>query len=166
MTHPNLNTCDENLLNRYLDNDLDTAEKAQVEAHVANCRQCSRQLATLTTFSQDLCDRIRYATDSVDFVALEKQVLNTALRHHHPRGGRSRFVASLKYTIPAAITAGLLLFLAYSNQVLESPPAPSAIINSFTGSMSSVMILETPETRQTILWYNEDTELESEPNAV
>jgi hypothetical protein len=32
--------------------------------------------------------------------------------------------------------------------------------------MSSVMIFETPETRQTILWYNEDTDVESEPDAV
>jgi hypothetical protein len=44
--------------------------------------------------------------------------------------------------------------------------APSAIINSFTGSMSSVMIFETPETRQTILWYKEDADVESEHNAV
>ena len=166
MTDPYPNACDEGMLDRYLDGDVDAGEMAQMEAHVAGCRQCRRQVAALTAFSQNLRDRIHHVTDSVDFVALEKQVLNKALRQYRSRGGFSIFIASFKYTIPAAVTAGLLLFFTYSNYVLKAPPAPSAIINSFTGSMSSVMILETPETRQTILWYTEQTDVESEPNAV
>ncbi len=165
MTHPYADACDEIRLDRYLDGDLDAGEMAQMEAHVAGCRQCRRQLAALTTFSQNLRDRVHDATNSVDFVALEKQVLNKALRQYRSRGGLSRFIGSLKYTIPATVTAGLLLFFAYSNDVFKPPPLPSAIINSFTGSMSSVMIFETPETRQTILWYTEETDVESEPNA-
>ena len=166
MTHPYSNACDETLLDRYLDGDLDAGEKARLETHIEACRQCRSQVASLKAFSQDLRNRVQHVTDSVDFVALEKQVLNKALRQHRSRGGFSRFIASLKYTIPATVTAGLLLFFAYSNFVVKPPPVPSAIINSFTGSMSSVMIFETPETRQTILWYNEDTDVESEPNAV
>ena len=166
MTDPYPNACDESLLDRYLNGDLDAGEMAQMEAHVAGCRRCHRQVAALRAFSQNFRDRVHHVTDSVDFVALEKQVLNKVLRQYRSRGGFSRFIASLKYTIPAAVTAGLVLFFAYSNFVLQPPPAPSAIINSFTGSMSSVMIFETPETRQTILWYTEETDLESEPNAV
>ena len=166
MTHPDANTCDEMLLDRYLDDDLDAVEKAQMEAHVAGCRQCRRQVAALRTFSQELRDRVQHASDSVDFVGLEKQVLNKALRQHRSRGGFTRFIDSLKYTLPATAAAGLLLFFAYSNYVPKPPPVPSAIINSFTGSMSSVMIFETPETRQTIIWYTEETDVESEPNAV
>ncbi|MEE4111964.1 MAG: zf-HC2 domain-containing protein [Desulfobacteraceae bacterium] len=160
------NGCDENLLYRYLDGDLDAGETAQVAAHVAGCRQCHRQVAALAAFSQNLRDRVHHASESVDFVALEKQVLNTVLRQSRSRGGLSRFIASLKYIVPATVTAGLVLFFTFSNEVLQPPPAPSAIINSFTGSMSSVMIFETPETRQTILWYTEETDVESEPNAV
>ena len=166
MTHPYADACDEFRLDRYLDKDLDVGEMAQMEAHIADCRQCRRQLAALTAFSQSLRDRIHDAANSVDFVALEKQVLTQALRQYRSRGGFSRFIASLKYTIPATVTAGLLLFLAYSSYVLKPPPVPSAIINSFTGSMSSVMIFETPVTRQTILWYTEEADVESEPNAV
>jgi len=166
MTHPYADACDEIRLDRYLDGDLDAGEMAQMEAHIAGCLQCRRQLAALTAFSHNLRDRVHDAANSVDFVALEKQVLNKALRQYRSRGGLSRFIASLKYTIPATVTAGLMLFFAYSNYVLKPPPLPSAIINSFTGSMSSVMIFETPETRQTILWYTEETDVESEPNAV
>jgi len=166
MNQPYLNACDEILLDRYLDGDLEAGEMAQIEAHISGCLECRRHVSTLATFSQSLRDRVKHATDSVDFVALEKQVLNKALRQYRSRGSVSRFIASLKYVIPATVTAGLLLFFAYSNYVLKPPPAPSAIINSFTGSMSSVMIFETPETRQTILWYTEETDVESEPNAV
>ena len=166
MTHPDLNACDPILLDRYLDNDLDDGEKAQVKAHIAGCRQCRSQAATLTAFSQNFRDRVQHAADSVDFIALEKQVLNKALGQYRSRGGLSRLIASLKYIIPATVTAGLLLFFAYSTYDLKAPPVPSAIINSFTGSMSSVVIFETPETRQTILWYTEETDVESEPDAV
>lgn len=166
MTNPNSNTCDEILLDRYLDGDLDAGEKAQMEVHFESCRQCRRQVAAMRTFSQDLRDRVQRVTDSVDYMALEKQVLNKALRQNRSRGGFSTFIASLKYTIPATVTAGLLLIFAYSHYVVKPTPLPSAIINSFTGSMSSVMIFETPETRQTILWYTEDTDVESEQNAV
>jgi anti-sigma factor RsiW len=166
MNQPNSNACDEILLDRYLDGDLDAGEMAQIEAHISGCLECRRHASTLATFSQSLRDRVKHATDSVDFVALEKQVLNKALRQYRTKGLFSRFIASLKYTLPAVVTAGLLLFFVYSNFVVKPAPVPSAIINSFTGSMSSVMIFETPETRPTILWYTEETDVESEPNAV
>jgi hypothetical protein len=60
------------------------------------------------------------------------------------------------------VAAGLLIFFAYTNFVAKPAYVPSAIIKSFSGSMSSVMVFETPETRQTILWYNEETDEESE----
>jgi anti-sigma factor RsiW len=158
--------CDENLLCRYMDDDLLPAEQAQVEEHLDRCHQCRQQVAAMHRFSKHLCDRVRQAADDVDFTALEKSVLNKALRQRHPRGGWATFFASLKYTIPATIAAGLLFFFGYSQFMSEPVTAPSAIINSFTGSMSSVMIFETPETRQTILWYKEDADVESEHNAV
>ena len=166
MNHPHANACDDTLLDRYLDGDLDAEEKARMTAHLEHCRDCRRQVAAMTAFSRDLRDRVEQATESVDFMALEKDVLIRGLRQHRSRGGFSTFVASLKYIIPAAVTACLLLFFAYPRLMTSPVPAPSAIINSFTGSVSSVMIFETPETRQTILWYNEDPDVESDQNAV
>lgn len=164
MANPYASGCDEILMDRYLDGNLELEEKAQMTAHLERCPQCRRQVAAMTTFAEDFHDRVQHVTDSVDFIALEKQVLTKALRQHRSRVGSSTFLASLKYTLPAAVTAGLLLFFAYTNFVAEPAKVPSAIIKSFTGSMSSVMIFETPETRQTILWYNEVTDEESEQN--
>ena len=168
MTHPHSNACDEILIDRYLDGDLDAGEIERMETHIETCRQCRCQVSVLRAFSQDLRHRVQHVSDSVDFVALEKEVLTKALRQYRSRGVFSRFIGSLKYTIPATVAACLLVFFGYSTFVVKPAPVlvPSAIINSFTGSMSSVMIFETPETRQTILWYNEDTDVESEQNAV
>jgi len=164
--HPDASGCDQILLNRYLDGELAADETAQVEAHIAACQQCRGQVTALATFSQGFRDRVQDAVNALDFVALEKQVLNKALRQYRSRGGFSRLAVALKYFLPATATVGLLLFFNYSNSLVEPPSEPSAIINSIAGSMSSVMIFETPETRQTILWYSEDTDLESEPNGV
>ena len=160
------NICNEALLYRYLDDELTTDERSWLTAHLETCLACTSQLRALTSFSEKLRDRVEQATDAVDFTALEKSVLNTALRERYARGGTARLFTSLKYIIPATVTAGLLIFFGYTQFTPQQATGPSAIINSFTGSMSSVMIFETPETRQTILWYNEDTDVESEPNSV
>lgn len=163
---PYLRACDGILLDRYLDGDLSAEEAVQMKMHLADCPICRRQAAVMNAFSQGFRDQVEQAAESVDFVAIEKQALTSALGQHRSRGALSTFLASLKYILPAVATAGLLLFFAYPDLMDESAPVPSAIINSFTGSVSSVMIFETPETRQTILWYNEDPDVESDQNAV
>jgi hypothetical protein len=157
--------CNEELLDRYLDDDLNAAEKELMQAHLENCLTCRRHLETLKAFSRDFCDHVRHVSDSVDFVALEKRVVTSALHRHRHRSRFAVFAESLKYIVPVAVTAGLLIFFAYSTYLAKPAPAPSALINSFTGPVSSVMIFETPETRQTILWYQEAPDAESEHHA-
>ena len=166
MNEAQTNFCDDDLLIRSLDDDLDAAEKERLAAHLETCRPCRQQLARLTGFSRDLVRRVDLAAEAVDFTALEKDVLTKALRPRRSTNGGAGWFRALKFGIPAAVTAGLLLFFGYGQFMVNSGPPPSAIINSFTGSMSSVMIFETPETSQTILWYTEDTDVESESDAV
>ena len=165
MTDGHSKKCDESLLYRYLDGDLLPDEQRRLFDHLDGCLLCSRQIAAMSDFSQHLRDRVQQASETVDFTALEKDVLNKALRQYRQRGRGSAFFTSLKYTIPATLIAGLLLFFGYTHFFAKPAQLPSAIIKSFTGSMSSVMIFETPKTRQTILWYNEDTDVESGRNA-
>lgn len=165
MTDPYSKACDEIRLNLYLDEELGPSEMAWMEAHLQDCPSCRREATTITLFAQDVRRRAKQAADSIDFFALEKEVLTQTRRRHHPPGGLARFLASLKIVIPATLTAALLIFLGYSHFIARPVTAPSAIIESFTGSVSSVMIFETPETRQTILWYTEESDTESGHNA-
>jgi anti-sigma factor RsiW len=166
MTNPDLHACDEILLNRYLDKDFDEVGKARMQAHMGCCQQCRRQVAAMRALSDDLRDQVKHVCDGVDFLTLEKQVVYKARRKGHSRGAFSAFMASFKYTLPATVAVGIVLFFVYTHFVPKPAPLPSAIIHSFTGSVSSVMIFETPETRQTILWYNEEINAESEQDAV
>lgn len=166
MTHPQYDACDEQRLNRLMDGDLGVDEMARMEAHLARCGHCRRQAAAMAAVSQHLRDRVRQATAQVDFASLEKSVLNRARRRRHHSGVGRNWLTALKVGLPAAVTAGLLLVLAYTHFLGQPAPAPSAIINSFTGPMSSVMIFETPETRQVIIWYKEELQAEGDSNAV
>lgn len=167
MTNIPSNSCDDALLIRYLDGDLGPDEKKGMEDHLQRCETCRRQLAFFSDFSQDLREHVQRETDGVDFSPLEKEVIHKALYQHRLKRGPSRFIASLKFAVPAAAVACLLLFFTYTRFMVDPVPAqPSAIINSFTGSMTSVMIFETPETRQTILWYHEEPDTESEHHAI
>lgn len=166
MTNIQSSSCDDALLSRYLDGDLGPDEKKGMEDHLQRCETCRRQLAFFSDFSQDFRNHVQQETDRVDFTPLEKEVINKALHQRYYKRGPSSFFASLKFAVPAAAVACLLLFFSYTRFAVEPvPTAPSAIINSFTGSMTSVMIFETPETRQTILWYNEEPDAESEHHA-
>lgn len=166
MTHIQSDGCDDTLLVRYLDGDLGPDEVKRMEDHLQRCGTCRRQLAFFSDFSRDFRGHVQRETDGVDFSTLEKEVIHKALFPHRLKRGPARFIASLRFVLPAAALACLLLFFTYSRFGVDPGPAqPSAIINSFTGSMTSVMIFETPETRQTILWYHEEPDTESEHNA-
>lgn len=157
--------CDDLLLSRYQDGQLDAEEKARVEGHLAECAACRKEIELLSFFSHEVHRRIDMATDEVDFPAIEKAVIVKALRQRRAAIGSAWFSA-LKVLVPAVAVASILLFIGYWQFKEPSVTAPSAIINSFTGPISSVMIFETPNTHQTILWYNEATDEEPEQNAV
>lgn len=166
MTNIQSNGCDDALLVRYLDGDVSPDEEKRMEDHLRRCGACRRQLAFFSDFSQDFKKYVQGETEQIDFTPLEKEVIHKALFQHRLKRGPARFIASLRFVLPAVAVACLLLFFTYSRFAVDHGPAqPSAIINSFTGSMTSVMIFETPETRQTILWYHEEPDTESEHNA-
>jgi predicted anti-sigma-YlaC factor YlaD len=166
MTDPYAKTCDEVRLNLYLDGELGVNEAAWMEAHLKDCSACRRQATTIMAFTHAFQRRVQDAADTIDFVALEKQVIRKTLPRYILKSAFSSFLASMKYYVPATLIAGFLLFFIYTHYIAKPMPVPSAIINSFTGSVSSVMIFETPETRETILWYNEKMDMESEQDAV
>ena len=165
MTDVDTTSCNDSLLYEYIDGELSAPETATVERHLKNCPACRRHVRSMMTFRENFRSRVERKTAAVDFSALEKAVVIKALKKHRHQN-RSGWVNALKFAIPTLATAGILLFFAYSHLLVDATPMPSAIINSFTASSSSVMIFETPETRQTILWYTETTNAENDNDAV
>ena len=165
MTDSSTETCDDVRLNLYLDGELGANETAWMQAHIKDCSACRKKAATLVAFTRAFRRRTQDAADTIDFVALEKQVIKKTLPRYLTRSPLSGLLNALKVAVPSTLLAGFVLFFIYTHYIAPPVSVPSAIINSFTGSVSSVMIFETPETRETILWYNDDTDPESDHDA-
>jgi len=148
--------CDPILLGRFLDQELGPDQHARVEKHLRDCLSCQKAARNQRAFADLLNAKVGKAVSLTDFDHLERQVLARVRDRQAPWWQEAvSLIFSRKILIPAATMAAVLtLFFSYPR-----PPAqisgPSAIINSFTGDISSVMILETPKSRQTIIWFDE-----------
>jgi predicted anti-sigma-YlaC factor YlaD len=165
MTDPYAKSCDEVRLNLFLDGELGDHETQWMDAHLKDCPDCRQKATTVVAFTRAFRRRVQDAVDTTDFVALEKEIIKKTLPRYVPRSALANVLDAMKFFLPITLIAGFLLFFIYTRFMVNPAPVPSAIIESFSGSVTSVMIFET-ETRETILWYNEKTDMESENDAV
>lgn len=113
MALPPLEQCDDVLLDQYLNLDLSPEKEVVFLKHLEQCPRCRQQVDLLTNFAQDFRDQVDHAIQTVDFTALEKEVLTTVI--HHPRSkGRGPLVTGLfKLTLTVCLTGGMLVLLLY-----------------------------------------------------
>jgi len=147
--------CDEELIGRYFDGELSQKEHDSISMHFRDCPSCQKILQDNQVVSTVFRDKLAREVSQADLGVLETRVLNQIRQKENLWWKRpvKRF-ASTKILIPATALAALILFFA----ITWSPTTisgPSAIIESFSGEVSSVMIIETPKSRQTIIWYKE-----------
>jgi RNA polymerase sigma-70 factor (ECF subfamily) len=165
-TDPQSTACDGTFPDRYLAGELVAGERTQLKAHLADCAACRRQMAAIQAFFKGFREWVRQGSDAVDFAVLEKSVLTDVLYQHRRPGRAVKFMGALRYVIPIVVAAGLLVLFANSNFIFEkAAPPPSAIIDAFSGPVSSVLIYEVPETGQTILWFQETPDVQGEQHA-
>jgi len=148
--------CDEELLSRFFDQELGQEESVHMREHVDHCASCQRALQENQTLSVQFKTGLDQGLSGVDLGKIEKNVVAVICRQDVRwwMGLRDLFF-SRKFFFPATAMAAALLL-----SVLLRPPAslsgPSAIVSSFEGDVASVMILETPESHQTIIWISEN----------
>jgi len=150
------NMCDEGLLNRFFDQELGPDESDHIREHLKHCASCKGALQENQTLSAQFKTSLDQELSHADIGRIEENVLALIRRKEAPWWTRLRdFVVSKRFFVPATAMAAALFFFA-----LLKPPAsisgPSAIVSSFEGDVASVMILETPESHQTILWISEN----------
>ncbi len=154
MKKPSRN-CDPVIVSRFFDKELDPADNASVDRHINSCPSCRKMLDDLKTLSRQVRTHITGRCDT-DHASIEKSLLETICKKKTPFRERVKeAVLAKKVWIPVIAAASLLLVFF---TVFQSPGVtePSAIIASLSGDVSSVVIIETPRTRQTILWFNEE----------
>jgi len=148
--------CNAELLNRYIDRETTPEETQRVDRHLQRCASCRQQLQQQGELAQRLRREVSAARQAVDFERLEMRIVSAAGSPRAPLVHLLEMLFSWKLMVPVAATVALALFFFTSLFPPTAPPGPSAIINSFTGRVSSVMILETPQSHHTVIWYSEE----------
>ncbi len=151
--------CDPVRLSRFLDRELEPDEYAEINSHIQNCPRCQKILQENQFISSLLRTGLERKGHEVNFQEMEDKVMAKIEKWGTPWQSRfEEFFVSKRFYIPAAtVIAVLLVVFSFLGRPI-STPGPSAIIKSFQGSVGSVMILETPKSHQTILWFNEALE--------
>jgi len=149
-------TCDPALIGRFFDRELGLDEDAQVGRHLKNCPSCQKELreneAISTLFKAGLDDQL----SQIDLSDLEPRVLELIQRNGVPWWMRLRnMFVSKRFLVPATAIAIILLFFSLTRHPV-TVSGFSTTIDSFTGEVSSLIILETPRSHQTILWFSDD----------
>ena len=147
--------CGAQLINRYLDNELHGDEFIRVRTHIAGCESCRTRLKDYEKIHSGL-NSIIHTTPCASSVELENRVIES-IRSKNKVGSKDwkDVIFSRKILVPAGIAVSIIwVFFTFYNTPM--PVGPTAIVSSLSGSGSSVMILETPKTRETILWFSEN----------
>jgi anti-sigma factor RsiW len=156
---------DQELLNRFFDQEVGPGESIRIREHLKHCDSCQRALRDHHALSTHFRTGLAEGVSRADLAKIEENVLAVIQRKETPWRTRLReLFLGKRFYVPAAATAVVLvLFLALFRH--PSPmPGPSAIVSSVEGDVASVMILETPESHQTIVWITENLTSNGEHN--
>lgn len=147
--------CNEELIGRYLDGEVSQEEHDGISRHLKDCLSCQKILEDNQSISTVFRDTLKIESSHAGFAVLKTRVLDQIRQKENPWWKRlAKRFSSIRILIPATALAALVLFFA----IPRSPTTisdPSAIVEAFSGDVSSVMIIETPKSRQTIIWYKE-----------
>ncbi len=160
------------MLSQFLDGEVKPDEAKRIRQHLSDCPKCRKAVNDNHLLSSHFKNYINLNTSLINPSAIETNVLEKIhQKNENLRDKIKRILFSNKILIPASAIASVLVILLYfSYQFIyrnsdgpvnrfaahtSAVNAPSAIVDSFSGETSAVMIMETPNSRLTILWYNE-----------
>jgi predicted anti-sigma-YlaC factor YlaD len=151
-----LKACNIELLDRYMDQELGPEELCLVDKHVAQCPSCRRALRDNKAVAELFRAKMDQELSRVNLQAMEARVVAAIHAQRITWWSRLQnlFVSKRFYVPVTAVAAGLALLVVFMTPS-PSVSGPSAIISSLKGDVGSVMILETPKTHQTVIWFNE-----------
>ena len=157
--------CDLRLLNDYYDKELSERAREKIEIHVQNCPSCRQLLKDNNVLSNSFTSLLKAEISGRETKNVQDRVLDGIYNKQNTwQHAIQNFLLSKKRLVPIAVTALLVVFVFTFFKQPVIVAEPSAIINSFSGDVSSVVIFETPNLRQTIIWYNEDIISDSDNN--
>jgi anti-sigma factor RsiW len=150
-------TCDPTVISRFLDGELDPKDCESIKEHLCNCVDCEKLLEDLNAIARHVREHIENRHPEMTPATIERHVIESIRKRKSSRWTDLKdMLAYRKGLIPVAALASLILVF---SAVFWSPEStgPSAIITSLSGDTSSVIIMETPVSGHTILWFTESS---------
>ncbi len=144
-------------LGRFADNEAEPALQAQIALHLSSCEDCRLTVERCCQMKEFVSHAVSAKAGSIDTLGLEERVFQKALGS---KGGGIKkvfdYFSSRLYLKIASVAAILIISLVVHMQYGPVDTAgPSAIVTSVDGSMSSVMIFETQQSKHTVIWFSE-----------
>ncbi len=105
-------SCNDAILDRYLNKDLTPEEKLFLKAHLDHCQRCRCKLEVMITIARNFRDIVQSALNEEDFAGLEKEICTAAVQQVRIKKGPPRIITFLKVILAISIIAGVLLLCA------------------------------------------------------
>ena len=145
------------MLSAFADGELDQQARSNVQQHLAQCRQCRTAHDQIAALSVAFQDALRRHYPNAALAALDGELIDRWHRQHHPgwidKCRRTIFSKWMLVPVTAVVAAVVVML-----PLRTAPPvaqSPSAIVQSVSGDLASVMIMQTPMMQQTVIWISE-----------
>ena len=149
--------CDPKRVSLFFDQELPPEEHDRVSRHLNNCPVCQKELQDMQAVSKMFRAEMEADVFQAGLYNLERSVMDQIKRKKTPWWERlANTFISFKFLVPAAAAVAMLVISVSVSRYSAIEAGPSAIVDSFTGETSSVMIMETPDSQHTIIWFNEE----------
>ena len=147
--------CDAELISRYIDGEIEGNELAGLKTHIIGCESCRTRIDDYGKIGAGLNSLVHVHAGTVTGEPGNK--VAEAIRRKSSKRYKDwkEVIFSKRILVPVGLAATItfIVMTFYSN---PAPVGPTAIVSSLSGSGSSVVVLETAETRQTIIWIGEN----------
>ena len=139
----------------FFDRELEPEARARLREHTEQCPICTKMLEENKTIAATFGALIIDETRRAESVPLDDVIWDAVGRHGTTRSFLGFLGTHRRTWVPAIAAAATLVFFIALFSPAPSHSEPSAYVQSLRGDTVSVMILETPQTRQTVLWFKE-----------
>ncbi len=153
--------CDQNLVDllydQELDQELDEREVARFKEHLETCPSCRQALKENQALSEVFNAGFTNVVLRTSLENIEDRVMDKIQSRSQPWWRQvPGLLTPKRMLLPAtALTALLVVLVLYFPGSRSINGGPSALVSSLGGESASVMVFETPNTRHTIIWFEE-----------
>ncbi len=155
----------------FVDKELNPDEYIAIEKHLKTCVKCSNIASEYMNIEGLYQNIVHEKIATIDTASIKDTIMGEVKKEKKSPFvimpyfylyfyKISDFFKPQRIYLQMASFAAIIIFsMVYLHDQYVLPSGPSAIVESVSGNLASVMILETQEDQHTIIWYKETDDL-------